>query len=1033
MNLTAAVFAVRGIVRRRVARPHSLRSGSRGVFGSSAAVSIALLLLLSGCDNPACVFGGTCVNSGNGGSGGGVGTESASVPIDGEELLPAAPTLVKFFPTGTTADVKTPIVLEFSESMSTQNLNIAFELVRENLGTLPLQATALVGDGHMVVLFPLVDLALGQTYIIQYRDNVKVTDLTGQLVTQPTDRKIGSFTTAATNPTAPVVVATWPDDAAANRSPTGEIDVVFSRQIDTATVTNASFVVTADGVAPTNNPVPQPVTLSGVLTDTRCFRYRSLGPDGLPASLGTNANMRIELSPTGAAIKDTNAVALANKVFTFKTAPFSAPTGASITSMPADAIGIDEISGPADLAIQVDFVDAAAGDRLGVFIFGKEPPTVPPAVNPKTIALFREVPLVAPFASFTLTAGELDLLKSTGPVAGRVADGTINFAFYVKRGNAVSAVRMLDTDTTTKGTQAPVLDTVAPTLLGLGTSGNVANVFRSDMRDVVLVGRATETLRAALVTTALGDNTITLGELPPVTGSHSSGLFVTAPVRPLTGGVLDATNTPLAYTIEIYDRALNKSGVTSGQFTQVGQASSGAVGPFTNVSIEVVDAVTLAPVVGASVSVHENFRGTVSGVDSGLTDSTGHVTLSPALLGETIVTVDALGYDLFTFDGLPTDHVSIPLSPTNSSLAAAAGALTTTDPNVSLYTRSIADSRVPSPGETLATIGTCNFSSSSQSFQCAFGPVAITSRQIGAESAIVVVPPANPFLYSPLTFLKAYVLQLPLPAVAPGATQTNALAITQLLDAGTLDPEERPIDVPPHVLSTVNYPMIAGDPRVRVEGNSPGLKGTVSVGEGIAFDDALPPNTFAVRAAYPGSVDGIQDVGSDALGRFVKSGTIEPDLLLRAEVVDSAGNRGGARPRLSLATTTMLPPAPPALDTVPLAQNGGGVALDLAFADVIADSTSEQGIYRATVTDSSGRSWTIWGLDQPDASGPLGVLHLPKVGAGGTVPLATGTWSVRMSAFAWTTFDATSFLWSDIEREYDLFSHATAVDVTSLP
>ena len=125
-----------------------------GVLG---ALSLALTLLLSGCDNPACVFGGTCVNQGGGGTSGGLGTEPASVPGDGEELLSTVPSLVKFFPTGTVADVKTPIVLMFSESMNSQNLSIAFELVRENLGTLPLQATALVGDGHMVVLFPLVD------------------------------------------------------------------------------------------------------------------------------------------------------------------------------------------------------------------------------------------------------------------------------------------------------------------------------------------------------------------------------------------------------------------------------------------------------------------------------------------------------------------------------------------------------------------------------------------------------------------------------------------------------------------------------------------------------------------------------------------------------------------------------------------------------------------------------------------------------------------------------------------------------------
>src|SRR5207302_9034700 len=142
--------------------------------------------------------------------------------------------------------------------------------------------------------------------------------------------------------------------------------------------------------------------------------------------------------------------------------------------------------------------------------------------------------------------------------------------------------------------------------------------------------------------------------------------------------------------------------------------------------------------------------------------------------------------------------------------------------------------------------------------------------------------------------------------------------------------------------------------------------------------------------AYPGAADGIADTPMDQLGSLVVNGTIGPDLQLRAEVVDAAGNRGGVRPRFSHLPSMGVPnvvPAPPALSATPATLDPGGIALDLSFADVFPDSLGlPSGLYRVTVVDGAGRAWTIWRLDQPDAAGPDAVVHLPFLG--GVFPLA---------------------------------------------
>ena len=46
------------------------------------------------------------------------------------------------------------------------------------------------------------------------------------------------------------------------------------------------------------------------------------------------------------------------------------------------------------------------------------------------------------------------------------------------------------------------------------------------------------------------------------------------------------------------------------------------------------------------------------------------------------------------------------------------------------------------------------------------------------------------------------------------------------------------------------------------------------------------------------------------------------------------------------------------------------------------------------------------------------------------IGLADGTLTTRTSAWAWEGIDPTDFLWSDLERQFELFSRAEAFTFT---
>lgn len=967
-----------------------------------------LAWLLPGCDNPACVFGGDCFGTGGGTLGDGV----VSLPSNGDWVEAAVPDLVRFAPSGSAGVNSTsPLVLFFNETLSNSGLSNAFELQSDLVGNLPATAVSF-GDGRCVLVVPVTALQPETSYSLRYREGAQLSDRTGQRLNLPADLEITTFTVNAEDTAVPRVVATYPEDGDINQSASGEVVVIFDRPIDASTMNNQAFAVTVGGLEPADNPDPTALALAGGLqTDRRVWRWRS------SESLGQDQLVAVELSAVGSELLDDDGGEVEPTQFDFRTAPFAAPTRAAITSIPSDAIGIDALSGPANLAVEVEFIGAQAGDRVGVYVFGNEPNVA----EPELIAIGREVALEAPYTSITLTAAELDLTSSLSPLQPRFAEGNLSFAVQLRRGSVSSPITRLDVDELTSGIQDPLLDVTAPQLVGFGLSGANTSLLLSSLRDLVVVARANESISAAAVSSLLGDNFGGNPDAPEVAGSHSSGLFVAQPV-PL--GVLDPRAGLLDFELTIYDRARNATGPIPAQFAQRGLVGPGlATGA--DLSVRVFDAVSLAPIVGAQVHTHEDLAGLLIGVAVGSTDSAGSVLIKAGLLSPTILTVVAPGYELTTFDGVTSDRLDVLLEPQAQTGGNVSGKVKSTNPEILLYTGQISDSRAAGTDALLRSVNACGFQPQTTSYECPYSAFAIRARELGAQVSLASLPVPNVLLFTPENFLKAADLVFPLPSVNPGVTQLVDHSYSALLDDADLPPEELPLEYPPQLLSTLGFPSLDGDLAVSVEARLPGVLGTLAVGAGQAFAAGIP-DSFAVRAAYPGAAAGF----ARAPGRWTAAGSINPDLFLRVRALGSDGSVGIARPRLSDATVTLDLPLAPGPGAVPIDFDGSGGGYVLALTDSHPDSQPEVGLYRTVVEDQDGQRWVLWRTDGPDADGPEFLLRMPFVGPGGSFPLAAGDLSVQSTLYAWPELDTSEYFQAELEREYTRLARSAAWTVT---
>jgi len=1029
--------------------PRLSRAGARIAAVAFAVAAVLAALPFAGCDNPSCIYGGNCFGGGGGGE---LGSNPATVPEDNDWLLPTQPQVSSFFPAGDKNASTTPIVLRFNESIAPQSVIGAFDLIAVDSGLggtglpVPLFPPALIGDGRMLVLLPAAKLQGDKTYELHLRENAKVFDLTGTPLQLPDNGLLGSFGVAAEDPDGVKLVATWPPDNSSEQSRTTEIAVVFDRKVVPETVNIHSFAVTVGGQTPAQNPSPTAAEFaaaSGVSApDTRAWRWRSTDDSGVAVPLGPGSDVALALSPAGHEIKGSEgdpAPVLPASTIEFQLADFSAPLSAEIVSLPPDAIGIANLDGTRPLELAVEVKDGLPSDVLGVFVFGTSLGT-----DPHTVALFREVSLsdagYNPTTDIaTLGEDQLDLASSTSPVEARFADGALAFALVLERGGTSSPVRVLDLDPDQDGVQSPLLDTTRPILQELWPSGSGLAQTRSDLADVVITGRASEPVRAAEVHTALGDN----GPLAPVCGwdepesAANSGLFAAAPVLV---GVIAPNELPLDFDLLVFDRAFNPAAApTSGTLRQIGAVGPGASLPGApTVSVEVFDTALLGPVSGARVFTHSLAGPAPVLEDSAVTDQNGRATLLAAASGSTLVTVDADGFDLFTIQDLPVARLGVPLQRSNALPAVHQGRLSTPDQDLTDLVKWSHDARlIDIPGK-LVPIQACASNPITQTFECLFGPAPLFVGRVGAATVAVLDPPPNEFVYSAASFLKGWGTRFPAPELGPGIPSALTFTLHSALDAASVPQEQQALDGPALDLIAagsvhLSLAQLASDPIVTLEARLRSLPGALLAGNGVAFAlGGTPVDTWHMRCAFPGLVDYTDGkYTGDQLGELVSGGQIDPDLFLRVELIDLEGRASVRRPRFSAVGGGPVVTVDAPIVTSPAAGSvTAGPSYAVTFEDELDGSLAPAGLHHVTLAASDGRRWNVWLPIPSEGSAASATVWLPPIAGAGGEPLVSGPIEALVESLTWPSFDPSQFLWSDLEREYDVRVRSAPVAFT---
>jgi len=994
------------------------------LFNSSSRQAGAWLLLFAAaqlfqsCDNPACIFGPAGCQEGSGGTGGGdLGSELlADPPQDGELLSPDRPDITAFFP-GNDAHPETPIVLIFSESMAPAGIESAFELVQTSMDPgipdlpgVPLVGT-LAGEGRVAILTPIV-LLNGMTYRVELADGAKLLDRTGQALDLGFSSAVGTFTVAETPSTTPELLTMWPQDGSTDQSTMPELLAIFDREMDVGSVLNpGAFSVTVNGSPPANNPSATVLTVAQifgtVLTIPQVFTWRSFESDGEPALLGENSIVALDLAGS---IESEQGESYPGSSTSFGTAAVNPPAAIAITSTPTDAFGVSHINGTIPIEVTVTLEGpASSGDFLTLYIYGNSED------EGGLSLLSREVAVADGATEVVLGEPLLDIVDDSA--SARFADGSLYIAASLRRGDVRSPVRLLDTDPTEAGDQPAVLDTVAPTLVGLGADGSQTTEYVSTTAGVRVIGLADEELAAVEVSLILDGVLSTNGELAPVAGANSQGGFVAAP---LDLGIVDPLTLPGALTVTIYDRAMNPAVPLDLSWRQVGASGPGAALPGGgDISVRVFDAATDQPVEGAIVFSHA-----ASALDAflngGVTDAAGATLVPSAAADDTVVTVDAVGYDLFTFHGVPTTRLDVPLQPSAPQpgrifYTAVSDVSALADPSVAVR---VADDRLL-PGPTHDPLSCAD---SPFGVLCGFPSADITAGRFGTPTLLATVD-QDPLDFTPESFLKVAQFDFLTEAAQPDGKVSLNYDVTGFLSDVGVDPEERPLWAPGAILDTSllialdTSDLVNGEPSVLIEGAVSSLGTTATVGAGIA-DDPFGTSIWALQGAFAGAADGVSDDPEDQLGRWVSEGLIEADLFMRVDLEDNLGNATGRRVSFSSLSGAPLFTAPDVPVLLSPAFATGGSAFEVEFADTLDDT--QDGLFRVRLTDIAGRSWEVWHLNEP-GSGTSITANLPAIALSGGQPLADGPLEVVVSlrGAAVADFDPSAFLWAELSASAD--------------
>ncbi|MDF1836403.1 MAG: Ig-like domain-containing protein [Planctomycetota bacterium] len=980
-------------------------------FVSASGLAVLSLVGLAGCDNPACVFSTQgCNTSGSGENG--VGTAAASLPEDGNIILGALPTLEQALPSGDGAWPGTPVALRYSESMNPESLSGAFALVDRFSGTpFPIaNPPVIMGDGRLVVLQPLAPLPDGRSYNVTLAPGALVTDVTGQEWSAVPGDLIASFSTDERVDPLPQVLMTVPADGDVDVSDLTEVSVVFDRAMNPTTFGAGSMFVRVGGVEPSPNPLASAATTNGTPIPS-AWTWASTDVFGSRVSLGAGSSVTLSLSPNGFELEDTDAGALEATDVTFQLGDVAAPVGGTKPFGAQDAIGASDLADLVTPVLQIELAQLSqAGDELFVYIFGES------LDGSEILAFERRVPLAGGVALVDLLSSDLQLLDGVGD--GLLRDGTIRVAVRMARGVDQSSVRMLDGSPALDGIQDFIFDLTVPEIVSMGFSPEPTNILITDQRDLTVFGIAREAMAGVRVTSAFGDN-VTVLDPPPLVQFGLGNVFVAASA-PL--GIVDPTMGPVAFSIEPFDNAFNTPAAPyNGFWSQVGVASTGALLPAAEIQVWVIDAETLLPVENARVITHQD-NGGLTFLEADDTGPLGVLTLDAAGVGETVVTVDAAGFDLFTFHGAPRAVMQVLLHRTTQTPAQWEGQVQAASPGAPLQGLDVlvSDTRLNLGGPLARRTGACTLDNNANLYRCGFGPEVGRIGRVGFGTFVAADLSLAQVAFHPLIFLRAFGWETGQSTlVTSGFGVPSIIGVDALLTSGSV--EELPIEVPAQVVSRAAAPslgVLIEEPRVYVDGLSPGMDRPILVGMGITYSSGA--DTWDVRSAIPGVVDGVEDNVTDELGVLVEYGTLLPDHFLRIEAEDVDGNLSVVRRHLSALGATLFLPEVANLQSPASGANTGGSSYGLVLLDSLRDAQGMDGLYKAQLTDSTGRGWSLWHRDVPDGAGVINI-QVPEIATAGGTPLVNGTIVCRTTMIAAPGLDTTQFMWSDLHREAELY------------
>lgn len=981
---------------------------------------------LSACDNPTCVFGGTCQNqNGNGGGGGapgGLGTLGAMAPEEGEVLKPSVPVLEAFAPESAQAHPRTPVFLQFSESINENSLENAFEILDATfLQPVPILPPVVVGDGRVVVLIPATPLLEGRAYNVSFTEEQRITDLNGQALGAQTNRLITALTVDTTSVPDPRVIYAYPNDGSTLESDTSEIVIGFDRPMDPTTFDETSFDVQVGGSPPALDPAPEPLSVGnipGVPTQNQVFIWDPTDGSGRVRSYGADERVVVTLSPNAAQILSEEGDPLPLTETAFTTLEFSAPIAVRkpAGALPEGAFGRADVFGGSAPILEVELANPAPSNTAAeIYLFGTSPS------NGELLrSLVRVVDVPQGATTITASADDLELLDGAGDV--QFADGDIQIAVLLRRNALRTGVRLFDADPATEELDTAFFDTSPPTLLGLGASSGPIDTYVSEVRDFAAVGRASEPITFAFASIAGGGTNGGSVMNPPETAFSADvpgtdeALFISAPV-PV--GALDPNGTPLEYEIVVFDRAFNASAISAmGTYDQRGVVGPGAAPTGASVRVRVLDAVTLAPIEDAVVYSHRESAGAVTFVASATSGADGRAQVMGAAADATLISVDAPGYDLFTFHGVPRDALDVLLEPMGLAAAAVSGDVTAAFPtgNFVNSTNVVADTRAVR-GATLFPTGPCAANPQTLQYECRYGPLPIEPRMVGGATFLATEQALPQAAFNPLAYVRGFALRAPLAPVDPGgeASRVDLDAVDQLV---LLPPSNQALAVPSHTLEIgglTTFGAVDGEPEIGVEAVATGLTGPLTVGRAIPYSSAV--TTYTALGAIAG-------VAGPA-GELEIRGAIDPDLFMRATVRDVDGNVVEARPRISAGGGMLTPIDVPRLLSPAPGGMAGGFAFNAIVADTLPDAVGGDGLYRLHVVDSTGRGWTIVHLDTNDAAGDI-VMSVPDLAVQGGSALAAGMVDLTVEVFG-ADFDRGHFLYSDLPRERTHYAFAAPV------